>query len=305
MNMAFRLKPHKSPADEIVRVARKQIEAAAAEAGGTGPPANERIHEARTHCKKIRALLRLIRPANEKFYRRQNARFRDSARPLSILRDAKVMQESLERLLQQNQLSADQHNFSAVHRRLQAHHDKLLPAAEAMERHLARFARQVRRETDSFKRLEGIGLKDIAKGLALTYRRGRRAMRQACGEGAAEHFHEWRKQVKYLRYQIRLLRRAWPPVMKKLEEQAGVLSDLLGEEHDLDMLSRFLQAGDGEAAPALLFELIERRRRIIRAETLAIGERLFAEKPAAFVRRVAQWWQTACGQARSSKKIRG
>ncbi len=302
--MAFRLKPHPSPTGEIVRIARRQIDRAAAGAGAAGRTATERIHQARTRCKKIRALLRLIRLHDEKFYRRENIRFRDAARSLSVLRDAEVLLGSLDRLLRQNGLAPDRQPFDKVRRRLQTHREKLLPSPEETELELARFARRVRRERGQFEKLKGIGFKALAAGLALTYRRGRRARRKAGAEKTAENFHEWRKQTKYFRYQIRLLRRAWPPVMKKLEQQAGALSDLLGEEHDLGVLNRFLESGGGEAAPPLLLGLIERRRGEIRIAALALGGRLFAEKPEAFVRQVKQWWKVARRQARRPKKAR-
>src|SRR5579885_2529840 len=306
--MPFRLKPHKSPTGEIVRIARQQLDRAAAEAGARDQAAKERIHQARTRCKKIRALLRLVRPYDEKFYQRENVRFRDTARPLSILRDAEEMVGSLDRLLQQNGLAPDRPEFGEIRRRLLAHREKLLPSAEETERELARFAGRVHRARGQFEKLEGIGFKAMAEGLALTYRRSRRAMRKATEEKTAENFHEWRKQVKYFRYQVRLLRRAWPPMMKKFEESAEKLSDLLGEEHDLDMLGKFLQDERGKTAgpeAPRLTELIERRRGDVRSEALALGERLFVAKPAGFADEIAQWWKIARCQARGARKNAG
>ncbi|HZP59412.1 MAG TPA: CHAD domain-containing protein [Opitutaceae bacterium] len=302
--MAFRLKPRKSPTGKIVRIARQQLERAVAEAGATGQAAKERIHQARTRCKKIRALLRLIRPHDEEFYQRENARFRDTARPLSVLRDAEVMLGSLDRLLQQNGMAPDRPEFGEIHRRLLAHREKLLPSAEETERELARFARRMRRQTRQFEKLEGVDFKAIVTGLGLTYRRSRRAMRKAGADKTAESFHEWRKQAKYFRYQVRLLRRAWPPMMKKFEQSAETLSDLLGEEHDLGLLGRFIQGGKGEmagpeASPRLI-ELIERRRGDVRSEALALGERLFVAKPSVFADEIAQWWKIARRQARAA-----
>jgi hypothetical protein len=50
------------------------------------------IHEARKVLKKARASLRLIRPGlKDRTYRLENNALRDAARPLSALRDAKVL----------------------------------------------------------------------------------------------------------------------------------------------------------------------------------------------------------------------
>lgn len=304
--MAFRLKPDKSPVSGIVRIARQQIDRAAAGAGATGRPPMERIHQARTRCKKIRALLRLIRPHDEKFYRRENARFRDLARPLSFLRDTDVMLESLDRLLQQKKPGPVRRDFSAVRRALRAGREKLLAEAGEIERRLARFAGKMGRERERFDRVGNGGFAAVAAGLARTYRAGRRAMRKACAAGTAENFHEWRKQVNHCRYQLRMLRRIRPLAMKKAESRAALLADLLGEDHDLGMLRQFLQsAATGIEEPKSLVELIERRRGEIRAEAIVLGGRLFAEKPSGLERQVAQWWRIAQRRARAAKKNAG
>ena len=61
--MPYRLKPHKPIQGQVRRIAVKQFDLAAAALGGRGGPASGAIHEARKHIKKVRALLRLVRPA--------------------------------------------------------------------------------------------------------------------------------------------------------------------------------------------------------------------------------------------------
>ena len=51
-------------------------------------------------------------------------------------------------------------------------------------------------------------------------------------------FHEWRKRVKDLGYQIQILRDLWPPVLEELRKDLKKLGDLLGEEHDFDRDAR-------------------------------------------------------------------
>ena len=61
------------------------------EAGdGATPPRSAAVHEVRKSLKKIRAALRLVRPViGDKSYRRENTCFRDAARPLTEVRDAR------------------------------------------------------------------------------------------------------------------------------------------------------------------------------------------------------------------------
>src|SRR6266702_6584666 len=60
---------------------------------------DEKIHDARRRIKKARAALRLLRDALGKgAYTRENTALRDVARPLSQVRDSKVLLDALEKL---------------------------------------------------------------------------------------------------------------------------------------------------------------------------------------------------------------
>lgn len=63
--------------------------------------ADEPLHEARKQMKRTRAGLRLLRDAlGETAYRRLNRSARDPARPLTPIRDAKVLRDALANVLQ-------------------------------------------------------------------------------------------------------------------------------------------------------------------------------------------------------------
>src|SRR6185503_18510389 len=69
--MAFRLKPGRSVASEIRRIVLRQIEAATVGLKAIGDPeSDEAIHDARRRVKKIRAVIRLVRPVMDHAYRR-------------------------------------------------------------------------------------------------------------------------------------------------------------------------------------------------------------------------------------------
>src|SRR3569833_487705 len=61
---------------------------------------DEQVHCARKVLKKARATLRLLRPAlGDSLYRRENTVLRDVARPLSSVRDGKVLCDTLEKIV--------------------------------------------------------------------------------------------------------------------------------------------------------------------------------------------------------------
>ena len=89
-------------------------------------------------------------------------------------------------------------------------------------------------------RLNVDGFDGIEGGLVATYRQARKTMTAAYDDPTAENFHEWRKQAKYHSYHMRLLRELWKRVMCSLEKEADELSDLLGDDHNLDVLHKTL-----------------------------------------------------------------
>jgi CHAD domain-containing protein len=142
--------------------------------------------------------------------------------------------------------------------------------------------------------LAGEGFEVVGPGLRRAYARGRRRMAEAQAETTDERLHEWRKRSKDLWYHLRLLRPAWRPVLEPLADQAHELSDLLGDDHDMVVLSAHLD----DRGVALSDEqrdhvggLVTRRRSELQKEAFALGELLYAEKPKAFARRIGAYWQ--------------
>ena len=85
----------------------------------------------------------------------------------------------------------------------------------------------------------------------------------------------------------------WPPVMKAVADELHVLTDRLGDDHDLAQLERLVSADPrscGASDCAALLGLIGVRRGELQAEARELGERLFTEKPRAFVARLEGYW---------------
>ncbi len=88
-----------------------------------------------------------------------------------------------------------------------------------------------------------------------------------------------------------------------LAAQASTVADVLGNEHDLAVLSQTLAAepkkfGRVKEVQAIQ-ALSETRRHELRAEARLLGRRLYADKPQQFIRRFgAYWkaWQKECEQ---------
>src|SRR5262245_65652883 len=97
--MSFCLLAEESMEAGIKRVVTEEIDQAIEEIDNLRLKRSEAIHEVRKHCKKIRSVLRLVRPQFEDTYQFENAWFRDTAKGLAELRDAEAIIEIYDDLL--------------------------------------------------------------------------------------------------------------------------------------------------------------------------------------------------------------
>jgi len=83
--------------------------------------------------------------------------------------------------------------------------------------------------------------------------------------------------------------------MCSLEKEADELSDLLGDDHNLDVLHKTLLKSPNKYGKKrdiqVLLGIIDRRSAELRVEAKTIGGRIFAEKPKAFGRRLWTYWE--------------
>jgi CHAD domain-containing protein len=300
--MAYRLKADEPVTDGIKRVTLGEIDKAETMLSQDGEERDEGIHEARKSFKKIRAVLRLVRPSLGSAYAAENAWFRDVARDLSDLRDAQAVLESFDKL--QNALP-DQTNkeaFADIRAALDRRRKSLGENDNILARNVARVREDlqtVRQRVDSwdFKRT---GFAAIGPGLRNTYRRGRQARVKAYDAPTDEAFHEWRKRVKYHWYHVRLLQDLWPDMLKPSRASLKELSDILGDDHDLVVMKQTIAQihsdGRDSAACGAYVALVNQRQEHLRAAARSLGDRIYAEKPKCLHGRFRSYWQTWRGE---------
>ena len=283
---AYRLKESEPLPEAIARVARGRIDHAIDELRGkTDSTPVEAVHEARKDLKKLRALLRLARgELGGRVYARENACIRDAARELAGARDADVMLETLDGLTYLPAGEAWQ-----LHKRIQADRQRNGGGGDrqAAAKSAVAILKEARRRVSDWP-LERDSFDALAKGLEKTYRRGRREFEAAIDEPTVANLHAWRKRVKYLWYHHTLLREAWPAVMQTAGDEAHVLSDLLGDDHDLAVLAAWVEE-NADAGPGF-YGAVDRRRGELQAEAFALGARAYAEQPKAFRKRMKRLW---------------
>ena len=270
----------------ILRAADEQLDVAlrALDDGIDDDPVGA-VHAARKAVKKERSLLRLARAALPAKQRRaENAALRRAARGLSDARDAEVMVQTLDQLSQRFAGQLPESSFAAVRepleREREAERAQLVDSARVPE--AAGQLAGARARIDGW-RLRSGGWTVLEPGLERSYRRGRRAMREAGRRRSAERMHAWRKRVKDLWYQQRLLAPVGGPAIRGQAKDLHRLADLLGDHHDLGVLRRRLTDDPPPVAADVdgIVGLIEHRQAELEGEALSLGSRIYAEKPGA------------------------
>lgn len=150
----------------------------------------------------------------------------------------------------------------------------------------------VRLRVDDWKLTRG-GWKALESGLLRSYRQGQKAFARAQHQPSLEDLHAWRKRVKDLWYQNRLLAPICGPAVRGQAKDAHRLADLLGDDHDLGVLRKTLTHDHLDVAVDLdaVVRLVDHRRAELQTEALHIGERVYAETPKAFRRRMERCWK--------------
>jgi CHAD domain-containing protein len=307
--VAYRLQSTESVREGLRRCAREQIDRAIDElTDGVKADPVAAVHDARKAFKKARSVLRLgvgtIRPRER---RRVNAGLRQAGQVLSAPRDAEVMIQAVDALADRFAGRVPKATFDAIHARLdeQAAGARSRLTDSGLAGEVAEELESIRQRTAELPLRRG-GWRAIEPGLIRGYRRGRRALELARAEPTAKNLHEWRKRAKDLWYHLRLLTPTSPGIVGGHADEAHRLSDVLGDDHDLAVLAQTLASLTNEIAADLdpVLALIVHRRHELQHEVLLLGDRLYAERPRAFARRIHRYWKAWRAGARAAQAHR-
>jgi CHAD domain-containing protein len=293
--MSYRLRK-KSLAREVRRVAREELEGTLKEILTVADQSRSTaVHEARKHLKKLRALLRLLRPATDRaLYRRENAAMRNTAQRMSSIRDSHVRVQTIKDLIVKSGRRRAPMAFSRIQAAMGARlrqaveesekNDWSKEAAAEIEAALCRLAKWPQ------KRLM---TKSMRSGLKVAYKKTRRALAAARRRTADENLHELRKRVKDVSYHLRLLGGNRPAPIKAMTRRFCDLGQKLGDDHDLAML---LAARADNPLPEptdwdTLEKAIASRRSRMQRTALRLAAKALTRKPSAFADFVIRRWE--------------
>ena len=318
--MAFEFCSNESLATGLRRVMRERLDKALAALDDATPEQlAEVVHGSRKEFKRLRALLRLARPAlGRKRFAHENRVLREAGRALSAVRDSQVLGTAFTQLLETAPGRIPAATVAGVRRGLTRHVEAVkrvtaleerVPPVLADLRHLRE--RMPRWSLSSAAADDNADAADwepaIGAGLCQSYRQARLALALVEKEGGTldAPWHELRKRVKDVGYQLRLFRPVWRRELKARVRALDAVAAALGDDHDLLVLRDLLQMPkEPWAAPEELHgvtALIEERRAKLQRKALKNARRLFLEKPARFTAQLCGYWQIWQGGKVESK----
>jgi CHAD domain-containing protein len=273
-------------------VARDILSEARAVLDDAQRPGAVAVHDLRKAMKRWRALLRLLEPFLGDDARRLRAEARDLARELSGARDAQSAIEALNDLAEsERKLSA--RTIASIGARL----DAIRVSAEAATlnedvRGRLRGALDAAGVIIAAWNLENLSFAELARELARTYQRLREESPKDWSKAEPETLHDLRSVAVVHRYQMELVEPLWPKFGKLWVAEAQRLRDRLGAFQDLSVLRGFT-VPHGALAPwrARLTPLILARQEKHAKAAQRMANRLLAEKPRAFRRRLEALWE--------------
>jgi len=116
--MAYRFeRDHTTVQKGVRKIAVDLIEDALECASAKRADVHEIVHAIRKDCKKLRGLIRLVRPVFND-YRAENTAFRDAGRKFSVLRDCGVLIETYDSLLECYKDEIDRAKFAPIRRHM-------------------------------------------------------------------------------------------------------------------------------------------------------------------------------------------
>jgi CHAD domain-containing protein len=248
------------------------------------------IHRIRTTIKRLRALLRLLRPVVEtEFFDRENARLRTAARLLSFARDSEVARDTLKTL----PVSDDQSAQEAVNAVLPGL-EKRVARAKAHEPDVTKVKKRLEQTRRSFRQLQfrATDQEIIKAGIRTVYRQGRRRMKAAVHTGQESAYHRWRIRAKNLYYDLQFLEPVWPKPLRRMVSRLSKLQDRLGLDHDLTILRAELEktpeAFGGNEAVQRIVSCLDHQTQKLRRAAEPLGRKIWRQKPRRFSRRLSR-----------------
>jgi hypothetical protein len=284
--------PERSLGDNVRKAAKAEFDRAIAEVSETGFEVHGTVRNVRRRLKRVRSLLRLIRPVFPD-YASENKALRDIGAEVGELRDVMALVEAADLLAHGREgdeaVALGLLRLELANRAAEREEELDREAFLTQLRTRLREAR-VRSEIWEFR---NEGRAALVPGFVDTYRRARRDLKRAKDSGEEDDFHAWRKTVKLHAGHLSVLRGLVPAFADGRLRRAKKLGVVLGDFQNLCVLRQALAEDPSlaaEADRACIAPLAQAAAAELSRKALKLGAPLLAEAPRLVEARWEAYW---------------
>lgn len=295
MNDSPALRPGEPVGEALRAIAAETLTRARAVLDDPAREPTATVHEIRRVMKRWRALLRMLTPilGDNNVMLRHAAR--DLARKLSPARDAQASIDAFRDAVEpelERPILLSARSIATVQARLEALRadDERSIWNDERRREMTDYVIAAAFHVGQWN-VEAVRFADVARSLATTYRRARRAIPANWDSIEPETLHELRRRVVEHRYQMELMEPAWPRLGRVWVDEAQRLRTRLGKYQDLTVLTP--KTGPHQPLAywrAKLMPMIAERQHEHALVARRIAARIFVESPNGFRRRLVALW---------------
>jgi CHAD domain-containing protein len=255
------------------------------------------IHEIRKSIKRIRAVLRLIREEiGYSTYYRENVFFRDISRKISGLRTHNVLALTLENLKGDLSPAFPQEAIDSLIKTIRSEREEMLARITADGKALKRLAVSFEKARERIPGLpiQGKGFEVFAGGMQRVYRQGRKYLGLSRETPDVHLLHDMRKRVKYLWYQVEIIKPVYPVMLKAYADSLEDVSESLGIYHDLAVMVEYLEDDPTRLDQDLqetLLEACEFKKSALLPGIFKTAGAAYGEEPEALIQRLGEYWK--------------
>lgn len=287
----------KSLTKELRRVIAEQVDLALSILNNEDIGIGKSVHETRRAIKKIKAVLLLFEGNAAGFKVDKNYKYLGGiAKSISEIRDIDVFIETIKKIHTKSGGIISSTHYDLVKKELVRIKDKLLKDKTSDN---VDIVKETIEKLEEFKlkipniKLDNKSYKIILKHIRKTYTKGRHLLKLSKNDLDSEIMHKFRKQAKYLWYQLSLMSNIWPQMITVYCASLKELSDIIGYEHDIFELSKFMfdrtQIDNGIKED--INSILSKKRLMYKKEFIPLADKIYSLKPKQFYNNLLQYYK--------------
>lgn len=282
--------------NRLKQVAMVLLQETVSALNGTEVDRQVAIHTARKGCKRFRGFLRLVKSAFRTDFSSVDAGVRNAAFGLSSLRDKDVLVKRLAELRKLRGKSISAADFATIQNQLTCQNTRSGKNSQTEEQQIADFLTSLQAVVEQIPNwnLRCKMSKAARVGFRQTYRQGHKALKLAWRRPSTDNLHRWRKWVKYHEHQMRFMSDSWKGNAAERIERLQLLSEVLGDDHDLAIILEKIEAQSIDRKTAQfagykkLLQAISTRRERLQSRAFKLGRLLYRRRPAELMNKLGR-----------------